>query len=90
MFDPEKECNELQEDIESEEDHGQVRGWMPTKRPCQKNSTLERKQVEKAVWGKTRRQLPVRRPDSELKDDGEIPLQQADLEHGLERVAHVG
>ena len=29
-------------------------------------------------------------PDWELKDDGEIPLQQVDLEHGLERVAHVG
>ena len=25
VFDSEKECNELQEDIESEEDHGQVR-----------------------------------------------------------------
>ena len=28
--------------------------------------------------------------DLEPKDDGEIPLQQVDLEHGLERVAHVG
>ena len=65
---------------------------MPTKRPCQKNSTLEKKQVEKSSLGQDPegQQLPVRRPDSELKDDGEIPLQQADLEHGLERVAHVG
>ena len=29
-------------------------------------------------------------PDWELKDDGEILLQQVDLEPGLERVAHVG
>ena len=28
--------------------------------------------------------------DWEPKDDGEIPLQQVDLEHGSERVAHVG
>ena len=65
---------------------------MPTKRPCQKNSTLEKERVEKSSLGQDPegRQLPVRRPDWELKDDGEIPLQQADLEHGLERVARVG
>ena len=61
VFDSEKECNELQEDIESEEDPWASAGWVPMKRPCQKNSTLERKQVEKSSLGQDPegRLLPV-------------------------------
>ena len=47
--------------LKAKKTHGQVRGWVPMKRPCQKNSTLERKQVEKSSLGQDPegRLLPV-------------------------------
>ena len=58
---PKRSATSCTRTLKAKKTHGQVRGWMTTKRPCLKKSTLERKQVQKSSLGQDPegRQLPV-------------------------------